>query len=552
MRIISYIIIIYFISFNFFVKAQNNDLDSLSTLQNEQKLTSYDKAEYLKKLATESYIKKEYPKSISLNKKALSIFLLNNKKNEASKTFEEIGDAYFEVNDYDNALKFYLNTLELFEENNPSPLVIKIKKKIGELYVKIEQCENAFKYLNEVKNAYSKNKSNYKKEFSEINQSLGIAFGKCGSLDSALYYFQLSLQTISSNDSNIYLGGIINNIGAIYSKKNDNEKALNYYHQSLDLFNKLNHKNGIAVSTSNIAYIYKKQNKYKASIQLYEKALSIFRETNSLLYLRDNYLNISDVYAVVGDYKKALKYNNLYLDINDSITNSEVLSKISSLQKQFEIRKKDQELLLLEQEKQLIEKDNKIKETKQYLIIGGLILLFIIGFLSYRNLKISLKHNKLKQEILKQEKEELTQDLNFKSKELEEFALRIIEKNELLEQLKLEMKSVEAKEPQSTKKLKELSNSINSSLYIDKDRKEFELQLNKTYQSFFLKLDKEFPDLTKNERRLCSLLVLELSSKDIATILNISPDGVKKSRYRLRKKLNLESDFNLTDFLKNL
>jgi len=60
-----------------------------------------------------------------------------------------------------------------------------------------------------------------------------------------------------------------------------------------------------------------------------------------------------------------------------------------------------------------------------------------------------------------------------------------------------------------------------------------------------------FPSMTNNEKRLASLLRLDLSSKQIASILNISPKSVEVNRYRLRKKLKVDPKINLTDFIRD-
>ncbi|MGE0562052.1 MAG: LuxR C-terminal-related transcriptional regulator [Flavobacteriales bacterium] len=527
-------------------------IDSLSNelIQTDELYSS--KADLYNQLADESFSKGDYINAMEYDKKILSIYRVLKNEIGIGLVYIHIGDIYLEINDYKNSLKYYLGALQLFELKKERELLADTKKQIGDLYLRLEQCENGFKYLFDAKELYYNNQEEYKNKLSGINQSIGIAFGRCGSLDSALNYFQEALRLSSYSNNGVFAGGLLNNIGAIYSKKNEDSLALDYYHQSIKFFENVGSVEGVAVSKSNIAYVFSKNNKYKEAILLYLEALELFKSTNSLLYLRDNYLNLSEVYEKTKDYEKALVYNNLYIDLNDSISNSEVLGKINELNTQFELRKKDQKLLLLEQQNKIVERDNKLKQIYQYLLVGGLILLLIIAVLVYRNLKISLKNTKLKQQILKQEKEELTQDLKFKNHELEGLALNIIEKNTVLEQLKQEIKSLDPELPENAQKLKEISSIINSSLYLEKDRQEFELQLNKIHQSFFLRLTKRFPFLTKNEQRLCSLLVLDLSSKDISTILNISPDGVKKSRYRLRKKLNLLTDVDIATFLKTL
>ncbi len=82
--------------------------------------------------------------------------------------------------------------------------------------------------------------------------------------------------------------------------------------------------------------------------------------------------------------------------------------------------------------------------------------------------------------------------------------------------------------------------------------KEFEYRFESVHESFNKKLNQSFPDLTPSERRLCSLLRLNLSSKDIATITSQNYQSVDVGRYRLRKKMNLKPDVNLVDFLTNL
>lgn len=545
----NFTIIIVLLIVPFLVKSESTtkhsiDFDNKNILPNNLALK-------YSNLSKSSFNRGEYLLALDYDTKALKLFQTLNNNVESGKIYCHIAEIHFKISDYDNSLKNYLEALRLFENEKKLDLLNKTKKDIGDLYVKLEQCDQAFNQLNQVKDFYLQNKNKFKKELPDIFQSIGIAFGSCGSLDSALFYFQESLN-LTEETNGIFIGGLLNNIGAIYSKKEANKKALEYYNQSLNAFQDKGLKQGIGVSISNIAYIYIKQKKYKESITLYLKALDIFKETNSLIYLKDNYLNISEVYQKSNQPREALKYNNLYLDLDDSITNSEILSRMGDMQMQFEIRKKNQELLLLDQEKLLAEQKNELNQIRQYILIGGIILLLIIGGLIFRNLKISLRINHLKQQILKQEKEQLTLDLGFKNIELEGFALRIVEKNDLLEHLKKEIKEINPDVPENAQKLKDITSAISSNLYIDKDRKEFEIQLDKLHQSFFSKLNQQFPELTKNERRLCSLLVLDLSSKDIATILNISPDGVKKSRYRLRKKLNIETEIITSDFLKAL
>ncbi len=77
---------------------------------------------------------------------------------------------------------------------------------------------------------------------------------------------------------------------------------------------------------------------------------------------------------------------------------------------------------------------------------------------------------------------------------------------------------------------------ITQDLSIDRDREKFQMHINEQNSSFIHRMGESFPSMTENEKRLTSLLRLNLSSKEIASILNISPKSVEMNRYRLRKK----------------
>jgi len=491
----------------------------------------------------------DYPLALKFYKLAIADYSSPNNGPKLIEFNIKIGDIYYAINDYENVLKNYLIALEIAENEQLISELNQIKLNIGNLYLRLAQYDLAFKYLFESKTYYLQNQKTESKNLSFNYQLIGIAYGNNNSLDSAIYNFNQALVHTNEKNNSTFYGGILNNIGAIYSKRDENEKALKHYQKAITTFDYTKEKIGKGVSMSNIAYIYGKQEKYEEAITLYLNSFELFKESNGLIYLRDNYANISEVYEKSGNYKDALKYSNLYLNLSDSITNSEMISDMANLQMQFEIGKKNQELILLEQENKLIETENTLIKVKQFILIAGIIFLILIGLLIFRNLRTSLKNSKLTKTILQKEKQELTSEIKYKKKELEDFAFRIIEKNNLLASLKHDVKNIETK---NMDKIRDISLSINSNLNITKDRKEFEMRIDKTQNSFFLKLENKFPALTKNEQRLCSLLLLNLSSKDIASILNISPDGVKKSRYRLRKKLQLDSKQEMSTYLKSL
>jgi len=90
---------------------------------------------------------------------------------------------------------------------------------------------------------------------------------------------------------------------------------------------------------------------------------------------------------------------------------------------------------------------------------------------------------------------------------------------------------------------------INRDLDNEKQWQVFETHFENVHEEFLKRLKDKFPELSPRELKLCAYLKLNISSKEISTLMNISTRGVEISRYRLRKKLNLDRNSNLTDFI---
>ena len=146
----------------------------------------------------------------------------------------------------------------------------------------------------------------------------------------------------------------------------------------------------------------------------------------------------------------------------------------------------------------------------------------------------------------------LGKELKFRQSEMVTMAMSIIHKNEFLDDLKKEVLKIKMaiRDQETRLKLNKLSLMITQDLSIDRDREKFQMHINEQNSNFIHQLEESFPTMTDNEKRLASMLRLNLSSKEIASILNISPKSVEMNRYRLRKKLKVNPKVNLSDFIR--
>ncbi len=153
--------------------------------------------------------------------------------------------------------------------------------------------------------------------------------------------------------------------------------------------------------------------------------------------------------------------------------------------------------------------------------------------------------------IVQLKNESLKSEVKLKSKQLANTAMALIKKNEALLDLKGELLQHKSsfENPFSFKKLiKKVDHSIGH-----KDEwKVFEYNFNQVHEEFFKQLKSKFPNLTHKDLKICAYIKMNLTTKEIAPLLNISTRGVETQRYRLKRKLNLDSDRNLVEFLVNL
>ena len=122
------------------------------------------------------------------------------------------------------------------------------------------------------------------------------------------------------------------------------------------------------------------------------------------------------------------------------------------------------------------------------------------------------------------------------------------QKNELLAKLKLQIKELNKLYPENKhQQLQDIESTLQSSLYLDADWSKFKLHFEQVHPHFFENLQANHPNLTKNEVRLSAYFRMNLTTKEIATLLNIDPASVRRAKTRLYKKMEVNSGNIPTD-----
>lgn len=298
--------------------------------------------------------------------------------------------------------------------------------------------------------------------------------------------------------------------------------------------------------------IYRQMGNRAVGITYYAKALTISRDYKSHLdftpliheRMAEVYHSQNDFESAYASIKKADVLNETYFD-----SRSPINRPLLEIQDAFRVEKERARQLAEKQKLSESEYRNQVGTLQKILLALSLLFLIIIGGISYRSLLARHKAEKelieKKRELEQQQAEEL---IDLRNKELTTSALKLIEKDELLATLKKDLSGDEGEV--SARDIKRAIKSI--SVSNTQNWREFESRFVSVNSAFYEHLQERFPELTPGEQKLCALIKLNFSSKDIAQLMGISVGSAHTTRYRLRKKLGLSRDENLTEFITNI
>jgi tetratricopeptide (TPR) repeat protein len=477
----------------------------------------------------------EFILALDSYEKALGIQEKIDNKKRVLDILNNIGNIYQKIGLYDKAIDCQKKAVKISLEMSDKIMLLYAYNNLGTIYEKTGFHKQALVYYNKSLNLLASDNKQENIEAYLLN-NIGSIYLKNENNDTALFYFERSYRLSNQLNDQYSKAYSLHNLGNVFYLKNNLSKAMSYLNQSLLIKKEIRDKPGIANTLSLMASIHKSLNNKKA-IEYYKTSLEIAELLDLKEIMQNNYKDLSDIYIKNGDNKTAIEYYKQYTAVKDSLLSIDVLNKLNKMTIEFEIAKKEQEIINKDREIDLLKTKEKANRLKWYIVIIGSLFIIIIGLFVYNWQRLKIKKSKI--------------ELNYKNKELMNSVIHVIQKNDFLSDLKKEIESIK-NEKNGKIELNKLSSFISYNLNIDKNRQELQILIEKETASFFVKLHQKYPNLTEKEKRLASLLMLELSSKEIAIILNISKDSVNTSRYRLRKKLQIPSEKDLYTYLKNM
>lgn len=518
--------------------------------------------------------------------KALALALeTNNKLNEALAK-QALADIYLEHDLYDKALVLSLEALSIQEELKNEDGILAATSVLGWIYYDAGQTKKALEFHTKLLDAY--NKRNDQENLVWVINALGLDHVQAKEFVQAQRYFEQSLQISRALRLPQRISASLNNIGMVQTAQGHYDDALHSLREAYSLSVTLDDLLKQAENLNQIGNTFLQMQSLDSAEYYLSLARKIIGQSSANARkekLLDNYEFSKTVYLLKRNYEKAYTYQKMYQDLKEEIISFEKSNNLINALMMHQTKIKEQEIKLLESE-------NKLKILQRDALAVTILLLGIIGLMLYNKQvtsrkkeriihetrqaltekeleRASLQKESLEKEILlseaqKQlaqkdlerstlEKEALLTKLDFKNSEFTNAAIHLSQRNELIRSFVDEIMNINQQAPaEFSAKLNKIIHHFTQVQGINKDTEAFHLNMETEYKDFIYTLSNRFPDLTENEKRLCSQIRLNLSIKDIASINNISVKSVEMARYRLRKKLSLEHDEHLATFLNEL
>lgn len=371
-----------------------------------------------------------------------------------------------------------------------------------------------------------------------------------GNYDSAIYLIHKVIDHEAMEYDSGFMTLCLINLGSYYKAAGIDDSSMNCYQRALQWIENVDNSNIRGVLFANIGNHHRDIGQYDTAMMYYEKAKELCLRENNLSQYANIAYNISIMYNSIGQPDSAFaylkEYNNLTAKILQPQTSESYRNYVDMVMELSQNRVQLSQQAIDIKNKQLI-----IAITSgAALVLSTLLVLYAMAERrkSMRQLLLlkEVENKELSDQLEMEQRIKQLQDqqIEQKRKEITSYTLLLSGKNQILFQIKELLRQME--KSQDPNILKKVQRSIDENLHTDDDYwEQFVLLFNQVDAGFIERLKDRFKDLTQNEIRLCAYIRIGMTSKQIAQMLNLSPESVNKNRYRLRKKLALDREEDL-------
>lgn len=499
----------------------------------------------------------------------LAIAKLRHNESYISNFSLALGSVVRENGNYSEAVKIYTEALKYSEQSGNVINQALALENIGLTLNLTDDSKDALGYITQALEIRKKN--NLQREYAMGLQNLGICLRRLNRPDSALEcYRQARVILLQLNDSNT-LVKVIYNSGLVLKNQKKYREARQAMGEVLKICRNKGIADGEVYALHTLASICDQEGELGKGILYSDSAIALAKRYNLISPLPRLMERKQEMLTKAGEYKEACFLLQRYKELDDSILSLDKQKEIAMLKTRFDTERK-------EAENDLLKKDLQYQRSRQVFQRGIMILsllvfvlvtlIFLFRYRNLKQLKLLADEKALRQEQ-KQRNQALQLEMARLETDLKETRIGELEYQSKLREQELVFqslirtdltnvnRSVHEKLLQFSHKFhrkKDQEEFLQSLSEITRDASreplsEFEQTFARLHPSFFEKLLEKYPNVTKTEIQICAMIRLNLSSKDIARLLNLSVSTIETTRYHIRKKLELDNAENLLAFL---
>ncbi|GAA4792295.1 hypothetical protein GCM10023231_20390 [Olivibacter ginsenosidimutans] len=476
---------------------------------------------------------------------------------------QKMGQICFQLGLFAQALNYHLQAENLIQHDpKQDSLRAANLNDLGLLLFLNNQTQDAQAAYHQALNIYQRRKD--QKGIANTYGNMGHLQEKLANYDSAFFYQDKAMSVFESINDLDGIAVIDENLGSIYEDKEQFDAAFAHFSKALARFEVNGNGPMYIDALNNVGDVYRKSRKYEQALLYTRKAEKKAKEIKAYKQLSSTYRDIGKTYYYLKNPDSTFHYLELARNLYLTIYSEDAKNQAALLKVLYDLEQKDARIAEMGREKKMAS-----------IVYGSSIivafLLIVLAIVIIRNQRHHLKSErklrdkesallKAKQSLMeaelqnkKLEEAQLSKTLETKAREITTHTLQAIEKNQLLEEMKNSLTAIIKSDSRSYKKeLKQLLNKINQNFNKDVRWEDFRKVFEEIHQDFFDKLHHINPALSSSDLRLISLIKMNLDASEIATLLGISADSLRVSRYRLRKKLGMEQGKSLTAFIQSI
>jgi tetratricopeptide (TPR) repeat protein len=426
---------------------------------------------------------------------------------------------------------------------------------LGSIHLELKNLDQAHDYFVKAVNN-SKNQGD-DTALARSKSLLGACLEKMGDYPQAIELQNQSLTLYGQLGDDLGISQVHDHLGSIYEDLNRFDLSLSHFNQALE-----NHPKQpdrlLSNILNNLGDVYRKTGQYDQAMAFTQQSLQTAQTIHDKDEIGSAYKDLSKTEALLGNYPKAFGYLQTFQESDSELQDIRNTDQANALQRIYNTQQQENQIRSLVQKSQ-------IAQARQNLMLGGILVLLLGGvslfFYTKKKRQQDRKIQAYEKRMLEVELEKklavednLQDQVQLKNSALSRYSLHLSQKNKILSSISDTLKKMVSRDQMDLRpKLKSLIKEIDFNLSQEHEWDEFMHFFQEIHPAYTKRItDVALEPLSPAEKRLGILLRLNLSSKEIAGILRVTPDSVRVARYRLRKKLPIGQKQELTQFLMGL